>query len=171
MSGVEAIERAWREQPAPPRGRGRVDLLVLRADDRHLTPERAAFDVDAGVVGDKWSPAEDPEHLSQVTLMMSAVVRSFPGEHPLHLPGDNVMVDLDIGEEALPAGTKLRIGEAILEVTAEPHAGCKIFRERFGVDALRWVNHKDNRHLRLRGVKCRVLEGGEVAVGDVIQMI
>ena len=45
-----------------------------------------------------------------------------------------------------------------------PHTGCKKFKERFGLDALKWVN--DNRDRRLRGMNCRVVEAGAVAVGD-----
>jgi MOSC domain-containing protein YiiM len=49
--------------------------------------------------------------------------------------------------------------------------GCSKFRERFGPDALRWVNIRSNRALRLRGLNCRVVEGGEVAVGDAVEVI
>jgi MOSC domain-containing protein YiiM len=82
----------------------------------------------------------------------------------LEASGDNLLVDLDLSETALPVGTRLRIGTAVLEVSAEPHTGCKKFRERFGLDALKWVN--DHRDRRLRGMNCRVLEAGTVAVGD-----
>jgi MOSC domain-containing protein YiiM len=85
--------------------------------------------------------------------------------------GDNFLVDLDLSEAALPVGARLRVGGAVLEVSAEPHTGCKKFRERFGGEALRWVNHRDNRALRLRGVNCRVVADGEVAVGDAVEVI
>ena len=35
---------------------------------------------------------------------------------PLDAPGDNFLVDLDLSEEALPVGARLRLGEALLEV-------------------------------------------------------
>jgi MOSC domain-containing protein YiiM len=66
-------------------------------------------------------------------------------------------------------GTRLRLGEALLEVSPAPHTGCKTFRERFGLDALKWVN--DNRDRRLRGMNCRVLEAGAVAVGDSVLVV
>jgi MOSC domain-containing protein YiiM len=90
------------------------------------------------------------------------------GRAPLDSPGDNFLVDLELSEEALPAGTYLRLGSALLELTVLPHTGCKKFRERFGLEALKWVNaHRD---LRLRGANCRVVESGSVAVGDPVEV-
>ena len=88
---------------------------------------------------------------------------------PLDAPGDNFLVDLDLSDEALPVGTKLRLGEALLEVSPAPHTGCKTFRERFGLEALAWVN--DHRDRRLRGMNCRVVEAGAVAVGDSVVVL
>jgi len=68
----------------------------------------------------------------------------------------------------LPVGTRLRLGSALLEVSPAPHTGCKKFRERFGLEALTWVN--DHRDRRLRGMNCRVLEAGAVAVGDPVEV-
>src|SRR5205807_6046230 len=82
---------------------------------------------------------------------------------PPDLPGDTFQVDFELAEDALPVGTRLRIGSALLEVSPTPHTGCKKFRERFGLDALRWVN--DNRHLRLRGLNCRSVEPGSGGAG------
>jgi MOSC domain-containing protein YiiM len=93
------------------------------------------------------------------------------GRQPLHEAGDNLLVDLDIGYDNLPPGTRLRIGGALLEVTEAPHTGCSKFSERFGQDALRWVNWRHWRERRLRGVNARVVEGGSVRVGDAITRI
>ena len=68
----------------------------------------------------------------------------------------------------LPPGTRLRVGTALIEITPEPHTGCKKFHARFGSAALRWINHRDHRDERLRGVYGRVIEAGVVATGDVI---
>jgi MOSC domain-containing protein YiiM len=63
------------------------------------------------------------------------------------------------------------LGAALLEVTPEPHLGCSKFHARFGAGALRWVNHKDHRRERLRGVNLRVLERGLVRVGDRAEVV
>jgi MOSC domain-containing protein YiiM len=105
-----------------------------------------------------------------VTLMNVRVTELICADgQPLDLPGDNFLVDLDLSEEALPAGTRLRIGSALLEVSAEPHTGCKKFSARFGLDALLWVN--EHRDRRLRGMNCRVVEPGAVAVGDAVAVV
>ncbi len=83
--------------------------------------------------------------------------------------GDQLYVDLDLSEENLPAGSRLEIGEAVLEVTAEPHLGCGKFVKRFGVDALKLVNSAEGRALRLRGVNTRVVVPGRVAKGDAVR--
>ena len=112
---------------------------------------------------------EKPDLDAQVTLMNLRVVELIAGDGvPLDTPGDNFLVDLDLAEDALPTGTRLRLGSALLEVSPAPHTGCKKFSQRFGLEALKWVN--DHRDLRLRGMNCRVLEAGSVAVGDAVEI-
>ena len=168
----EELESSWHAGPPAPRGRGTVVLIcVRRAEGIHECPARVAVTPEAGVAGDRWSlPASrDPEN--QVTLMSARVAELVTGRHaPLHAAGDNFLVDLDLSEEALPAGRIVRLGTARLVVSAKPHAGCRKFLERFGGEALRWVNGIDRRPRRLRGVNCRVLEAGEVAVGDRVEV-
>jgi MOSC domain-containing protein YiiM len=53
-------------------------------------------------------------------------------------------------------------------VTDLPHTGCAKFTERFGPAAIRFVNGKPGRALRLRGMYVRVVEGGIVRPGDAI---
>ena len=43
----------------------------------------------------------------------------------------------------LPPGTRLAIGTAVIEVTAEAHTGCRQFSDRFGTQATRFVNSPD----------------------------
>ena len=70
------------------------------------------------------------------------------------------------------AGCKgLRVGGAVVEVTAPPHTGCSKFAARFGADAVRWVNSTQGRRLNLRGINARVVQGGAVHVGDVVRKV
>jgi hypothetical protein len=163
---VDDFETRWASVEPAPRGSGTVRMICVRVDEGvHETPERAEVTVEDGLVGDRWARGRRDLD-AQITLMNVRVTELIGG--PLDLPGDNFQVDLDLSEEALPVGTRLRLGETLLEVSPAPHTGCKTFRERFGLDALTWVN--DNRDRRLRGMNCRVLESGAVAVGDSVEV-
>jgi len=166
MRSEEELERLWSEGSIPEAGKGTVAHLVVRvAAGDHREVEEMEIDPDRGVEGDYWErdPERDPDR--QVTVMMSRVAELLSEGRPVHLSGDNLLVDLDLSEDALPVGTRLRVGQALLEVTAAPHLGCETFSERFGQGALRWVNRKVRRARRLRGVNCRVIEGGRITRG------
>ena len=67
-----------------------------------------------------------------------------------------------------PAGSRLLVGETVLEVSAKPHTGCQKFSSRFGVDALRFVNSEAGRKLRLRGLNASVVVPGTIRQGDPV---
>ena len=171
MSDVDLdLDSRWRCTLGPPRT-GIVRLLVLRKGaGAHLMPERLRLDPRIGVHGDRWRLGRKRDLDDQLSLMDVRVAQALVANDAerLHEPGDNVLVDLDLGEQALPFGTRLRVGTALVELSGKAHAGCKKFAERMGDEALRWVNAKDNRPYRLRGVYARILEAGEVAVGDLV---
>ena len=175
MRTFDELEELWSAVPAQPRDRGSVRLLCVRvAPGMHMTPHEVNLTVEQGLVGDRWAaaPEKDPDGESQVTVMNAAVAELVAaGVQPLHEAGDNILVDLDIGFDNLPAGSRLRVGDAILEITATPHAGCSKFSERFGQDALRWVNWRHWRERRLRGVNTRVVQSGRVRVGDQVERL
>jgi MOSC domain-containing protein YiiM len=168
---LEELESQWLAAEPASRGVGTVRLICVRLGEGvHQTPERAEVTPARGVEGDRWSLGERPNPETQVTLMNVRVTELIAADGaPLHAPGDNFPVDLDLAEDALPAGTRLRLGTALLEVSPAPHTGCKKFRERFGLDALTWVN--DHRDRRLRGLNWRVVEGGSVAIGGSVEVV
>ena len=84
------------------------------------------------------------------------------------MAGDQLYIDFDLSEENLPAGTRLSIGDAVVEITSEPHNGCKKFVERFGMDAMLFVNSDLGKKMHLRGVNGRVLQTGNVCVGNTV---
>jgi MOSC domain-containing protein YiiM len=88
-----------------------------------------------------------------------------------HLAGDQLYVDLDLSEVNLPPGTRLAIGTAMIEVTAQPHTGCAKFVERFGVDAMKFVNSHERKDLNLRGINARVVRPGVLRVGDAVSKL
>jgi MOSC domain-containing protein YiiM len=80
-------------------------------------------------------------------------------------------MDLDLSGENLPPGTRLAIGSAVIEVTAEPHTGCQKFVSRFGLDAMKFVNSPIGRELNLRGINARVVQAGRIRVRDVAKKV
>lgn len=170
--GHEELERGLRSLPPPPRDSGTVVLVVSRPDSsERRAPQRCRLSPENGVEGDRWSQKPDPDRASQVTMMRADVAQLFANGRPLSLFGDNLVVELDLSEENLPAGTQLRIGTTLCEVTPKPHTGCGKFARRVGAEARaitaaeQWVRH------RLRGIHVRVLEAGEVSPGDRIEVV
>ena len=160
------------EVRAAPADDGVLELIARRpaVDERELL-EEGALDVERGFVGDTWSVrGSRPNPKAQVTLMNARAAALVAGERDRWaLAGDQLYVDLDLSVENLPPGTRLRVGTALLEVSDQPHLGCKKFKARFGGDALRFVNSRLGRQLRLRGVNTSVVEGGKVCVGDAVR--
>ena len=167
---------------AAPADDGRLELIVRRpaVEQRELL-ELAVLDEREGLLGDNWrerpsSESADggPSPDAQVTVInarAAAAVTGVDDRERWALAGDQLYVDLDIGEANLPPGSRRRIGGAVLEVTALPHTGCGKFSRRFRVDALKFVNSADGRALRLRGLNARVLEPGPIAIGDAIRKL
>ncbi len=112
-----------------------------------------------------------PTRDQQLAVMRIDVARMIANGQALTLFGDNLLVDLDLSSSNLPCGTRLRLGGAVLEVTPEPHDGCIKFRQRLGGDALRMTADRRFREMHLRGIYMRVIEDGEVAVGDYMEVL
>jgi MOSC domain-containing protein YiiM len=82
--------------------------------------------------------------------------------------GDQLYVDLDLSYANVPPGTRLQVGEAVIEVSPEPHLGCGKFLKRFGLDAQKLVNSAVGRELNMRGINTTIITGGVVRTGDPI---
>jgi len=167
-AGLDSI----RESPVDS---GILEMIVRRprADEREVLSV-AELSVGEGLIGDDWvnrpsSRTDDggPHPDMQITVINSRLLRLIAIDpERMVLAGDQLTADLDLSVDNLPPGTRMAIGDAVLEVTAEPHTGCKKFNARFGVDALRFVNSPVGRSLRLRGLNARVVEPGVIRAGD-----
>ena len=80
-------------------------------------------------------------------------------------------MDFDLSVANLPPGTRVAIGSAIIEITELPHTGCNKFVERFGRDAMEYVNSPSGKQLRLRGLNARVVQPGTIRVGDAVRKL
>lgn len=151
---------------------GHVAMLMRRSEGgRREVLERVELSPEAGIPGDAWVRAQNPKRDMQIAVMQKNVAELIANGQPLPLFGDCLILDLDLATANLPAGSRLRVGSAILEVTPEPHNGCRKFRARFGDDALRFVSMRELRHRNLRGIYMRVAEAGEVRTGDAVAVL
>ena len=169
---LDLLEARRGELPPAPRDAGRVHLLVKRGPGGEREAlVRTRMTRESGIPGDAWSRPPHPAPDTQLAVMQIDIAELIANRQPLTLFGDNLCLELDLSTESLPPGSCLRAGTATLEVTSEPHNGCRKFRERFGDAALRFVSKRELRHLNLRGVYMRVVEDGELAVGDSVQVL
>ena len=169
---TQELERAFATLGEAPKDVGRVTLLVSRAaHGRRATPDRMQLELGSGAPGDLWSAEDDAEAKMQLATIQSSVAELVANGQPLTLFGDNLYLDLDLSNENLPAGSRVKVGHATLDVTPEPHNGCVLYRARFGADALRFISAKERRARNLRGIYLRVVEAGEVRVGDEVRVL
>lgn len=158
---------------ASPKNSGPLVLIVRRPgqDVREVVTDGILSLAD-GLVGDGWRDRMDPGDQSpdtQITIINSRLIGLLaPDASRWPLAGDQLYVDLDLGLDNLPPGTRLGVGSAILEVTAEPHTGCKKFVSRFGLDAMKFVNSPEGRRMNLRGIYAKVTQAGTIAQGDIV---
>jgi hypothetical protein len=172
-AGLEEIRRS-------PPDEGLLLLIVRRprVGEREVMDE-AELDTVAGLVGDTWNvrrssrtPDGSPHPDMQLNLMNARAVALIAGEKSRWpLAGDQLYVDLDLSAANLPAGTRLALGSAIIEVTAQPHAGCAKFMDRFGPDALRFVNSPIGKELHLRGINAKVVRSGRIRPDTLVRKL
>jgi hypothetical protein len=155
---------------------GLLSLIVRRpvVDAREVL-DAGQLDAALGLIGDRWNAPSGPRVPrldTQITVMNTRVIALLAQEPDRwKLAGDQLFVDLDLSEDNLPAGTRLAIGSAIIEVSVMPHTGCKKFAARFGMDAMHFVNSHEGKRLRLRGLHARVALPGVVRRGDAVRKL
>jgi hypothetical protein len=176
--GLETLEYGLSQLRQSPKEAGTVELIVRRpAEGEREVLDEARLDPREGLVGDSWrvrgsrATADGGAHPDlQLTLMnarAAALMARSRDRWPL--AGDQLYVDFELSGANLPPGTRLEIGTAVIEITAEPHTGCGKFARRFGVDALKFVNSGAGRELNLRGINAKIVTGGTVKPGDAVR--
>lgn len=179
---LDELEAGLDQVRAAPADHGTLDLIVRRpAPGEREVLATGTLDPRLGLIGDGWCsrPASSrrpggPSLGSQLTVMsarVAALVTGGTDPERWARAGDQLYVDFDISLDNLPVGSRLAVGGAVVEVTKAPHTGCGKFVRRFGVDAMKLISSPPGRELRLRGLKAKVVEGGDVSRGDVVRKL
>jgi hypothetical protein len=177
---TEELEAGLDEVRRSPKDEGVLELIVRRplVDEREVL-EEGELHLSDGLVGDNWrtrgssrTPDGSPHPDMQLNVINARAI-ALLARHKERWPlaGDQLFIDMDLGAENVPAGTRLTIGSAVIEVTAQPHTGCKKFVARFGLDALKFVSSAVGRQHNLRGVNAKVIQPGVIRVGDTVRKI
>jgi MOSC domain-containing protein YiiM len=172
-AGLDDVRRA-------PKDGGELQMIVRRptVEARELI-QTGNLDTVDGLVGDNWRdrgsssmPDGSANPDAQITLMNARAAQLVAQDvERWPLAGDQLYVDFDLSEENIPPGTRLAIGDAVVEVSALPHNGCKKFVARFGLDAMKFVNSPVGKQLHLRGINAKVVQSGAIRVGDSVKKV
>ncbi len=172
-AGLDDIRRS-------PRDEGVLELIVRRprVDAREVLAV-GELNGEEGLAGDTWGTrassrtADGSPHPDMQLNIMNARAAALVarGRERWPLAGDQLYIDMDLSDENLPAGTRLALGSAVIEVTAQPHTGCHKFVSRFGPDAMKFVNSPAGKQLHLRGINARVVRPGVIRVGDAVKKV
>ena len=163
-----------------PKDEGVLELIVRRPKtDAREVLEEGELHPSEGLVGDSWklrgssrTPDGSAHPDMQLNIMNARVIALVAqGRDRWQLAGDQLFLDMDLSDENLPAGTRLALGDAVIEVTPQPHTGCKKFVARFGLDAMKFVNSPVGRLLHLRGINAKVIQPGVIRVGQAAKKI
>lgn len=168
VAGLDDVRRS-------PKDDGVLGMIVRRpAIGERDVLEVGELCLSEGLIGDTWKDrpssrtgdgtAHPEMQLNIINARAIALISPDPSRR--ELAGDQLHIDLDLSPENLPPGAQLRIGDAIIEITAQPHTGCKKFSARYGADALRFVNSPEGSALRMRGINAKVVQPGTIRCGD-----
>lgn len=177
---TEQIEAGLADVLASPKDTGTLELVLRRPDvEQREVLDAVELNIAEGVAGDNWNQRSSTRtddgspHPDMQLNVMNARFASLIAQSPdrRQLAGDQLYIDMDISEQNMPPGTRLAIGNAVIEVTDQPHTGCKKFTQRFGLDAHRFVNSDRGKALRLRGLNAKVVTEGKISTGDTITKV
>jgi MOSC domain-containing protein YiiM len=177
-SAVE-LEQSLAEVLASPADGGTLAAIFVRpAPNERRELSTAWLSTEGGIDGDRWvnesfhkleGGASDPR--CQLSLMNARYLRNIAGdEDAMCLAGDNLIVDFDLSDANLQAGSRVAIGDTVvIEISELAHTGCGKFQKRYGQEARAFTNSERGKSLHLRGRYARVITGGTVHVGDSVR--
>lgn len=141
-----------------------MDVVALHVAKATRLPMRSveAVTVEAGkgIVGDRYHGTKHRHVTVQSAESLREAAASYGAPVPAELTRRNVTVS--DGEVPRTPGARLRIGSVVLEVVRVA-APCKMLDDTIGRGAQGVLR-------RRAGSVCRVLEGGEIGLGDPVEI-
>lgn len=177
---ISELELGLKEIKSSPKDNGVLEMIVRRPEiERREIINSGEINLINGLEGDNWktrgsssTPDKSANPEAQITLMNSHVIQLLAGDKEnWQWAGDQLYVDMDLSIDNLPPHSQIQIGSAILEISAKPHTGCKKFSARFGIEALEFISTPLGKSLRMRGVNAKVIQAGQIKVGDVVKKV
>jgi MOSC domain len=177
---MQELEAALEHLRQAPKDDGLLQLIVCRPEvDQRREMDQAELDPVKGLIGDNWivrgssRTADGSAHPEMQINIMNARVTALVAQEKERwsLAGDQLYIDMDLSKENLPAGSRIQVGSAVLEVSHLPHTGCHKFVARFGLEAMKFVNSEVGKQLCLRGINAKVVQAGIVKVGETAKKI
>jgi hypothetical protein len=174
------LEAALDHLRETPKDEGVVHLIVRRPEvDQREVLDEAELDTELGMIGDNWkvrgsrrTPDGSAHPDMQINIMNSRVTALVAQDKDRWaLAGDQLYIEMDLSKDNLPAGSRIAVGSAVLEVSPLPHTGCHKFVSRFGVEAMQFVNSETGKEMCLRGINARIIQGGIVKVGQTAKKV
>lgn len=176
---ADELEQALPAVLESPQDQGTLRAIFVRpAENERRSVDEAELSQKTGIVGDRWvdnhwqhlpDGSSDPD--TQVSLMNARILEQIAGgsHEAMGLAGDNLVVDFDLSEANLPAGSVVKIGDHVaIEISKEPHTGCGKFIARYGKAAQQFVNSNIGKQYHLRGVLGKIVNAGTIRVGDSV---
>lgn len=177
---MQELEAALDHLREAPKDDGVLQLIVCRPDvEQRTVLDEAELHPLKGLIGDNWivrgsskTPDGSAHPEMQINIMNSRVTALVAQEKDRwQLAGDQLYIDMDLSKENLPAGARIQVGSAVLEVSPLPHTGCHKFVSRFGLAAMKFVNSELGKQLCFRGINAKVVQAGVVKVGQVAKKV
>jgi len=157
-----------------------VELLCRRPSrNQREYPDHLRLTQEGGIEGDyemsaPWLKLVDgtPDPRIQVSILPAGILNlMWRDRENTAYPGDTIIADLNVTLANMPAGTRLQIGDAVVEVSDLWNEGCAKWKVRFGREAYDWTSEPAHEPLRLRGILCSIVKDGDVRLGDVITKV
>ena len=157
---------------------GRVEAIVCGpATNERKQLKRAVLDAADGLTSDNWQArgdrhtpdrrAQSDKQLNQMKARVSALIAQT--REWWKLAADQFFMDLHLSDANLTMGGLLAIGEAVIEVTAEPLLECSRFSRQYDNEATKSVKSKLAKPLNVQSINAKVPSFGTVGLGDSIR--